>query len=333
MTANLTTNKSLFSNRVPAWHNLGFVAQTDMTAKEALSNIDSFEYAKIPLNVEIEGESIETGAWAIVNKTLKKFISTVSGFYEILQPVEIAESFDNGIQKPVETLGFLGKAGERVFLSWKLPAFDVNGDMVENFALVSVGYDGKTGASIHLTSVRVVCQNTFTQAVGESERNNGKIWTGRHNSKTLKQDLTEWFNHLPNLIARKTEENKYTFESLDTYKIDDTATLANVLFNIYPDPKPVPDYYPPQIKARKEAERELVAEKAKRDRLAVENLFNGQGTAINATAWGLFNAVTEYENYVRVEKKRAQESILWGNRANTMIKALETLKIIARKKQ
>jgi len=41
--------------------------------------------------------------------------------------------------------------------------------------------------------------------------------------------------------------------------------------------------------------------------------------------WGLFNSITEYENWGRMTKKPAEYSIVMGNRANTMAKAYNVI--------
>jgi hypothetical protein len=52
----------------------------------------------------------------------------------------------------------------------------------------------------------------------------------------------------------------------------------------------------------------------------------GIKTEIDATAYGLFNCVTEMENWVRVEKKPSGDSLIMGNRAKTMNRATSVLK-------
>jgi len=83
--------------------------------------------------------------------------------------------------------------------------------------------------------------------------------------------------------------------------------------------------YPSKLRDEKQEKIDMLAEKARNDRYLVEELFNGAGTQIDNSMWGLFNSITGYENWGRMTKKPAEYSIVMGNRANTMAKAYNVI--------
>ena len=332
MSANLFNNR-FYGNREPAWHGLGVVSDTDRNAQEALSILGSYFIEKRPVTIFMNGENVETGDYALVRSAVpddqkEKNFGYATKWYNIVQPDTIAQLFDDNVKTCVETMGMLG-SGEKVFLTWVMPSLDIKGDEVKTYGFVACGYDGKFGASLSLVTTRVVCQNTFNIAIAQSESSQtsgrGRVYTGKHNSTNVARDLGIWMEHVQEKALGKVNVLQESFVQMAEKPVDDTASLANLLFQIYPDPKEVPADYPEKLRGEKQVKVDDLMEKATNDRRLVEALFNGEGTAINATAWGLFNAVTEYENWGRSTKKPAEYSILMGNRANTMANAYQTI--------
>jgi len=332
MVANLFGNR-FYGNREPAWHKLGFTSDVDRNAQEALGILGSYWIEKRPITVYLNETNQEVGDYALVRSPVpddpkEKIFGYCTKQYTIVQPDMICQLFDDNVKdQPVETLGMLGH-GEKIFLTWTLPQdIDVKGDKVKTYGFVACGYDGKFGASLSLVTTRVVCQNTFSIAINESESSHsketgrGRVYTGRHNSSNVARDLGIWMEHIQDNALAKVAEAQECFVKMEETPLDNTESLANLLFNIYPDPKPLPADYPERLRVEKQPLIDELIKKAGEDRMTVENLFNGGGTAINATAWGLFNAVTEMENWARDTRKPAEYSLLLGNRAKTMAHA------------
>jgi phage/plasmid-like protein (TIGR03299 family) len=325
-----------YGNRIPAWHRLGIVSQQDESAIDVLKQLGDYTIEKRPVFVTLNGQNQETGDFALIRSATKEDQKEVNfGYctkqYAVMQPKEIAEIFDDSVKQPVETMGMLG-SGEKLFLTWKLPDIDVKSDdKVQTYGFVASGYDGKFGSSLSVVTTRVVCQNTFNIAIneGESQKYNdtgkGKVWSGRHNSSNMKRDLSIWMEHVQEKALRKSEEIKESLEAMALYSIGSTTQLADILFSVYNDPQPLPADYPSKLRDEKQEKIDMLAEKARNDRYLVEELFNGAGTQIDNTMWGLFNSITEYENWGRMTKKPAEYSIVMGNRANTMAKAYNVI--------
>jgi Domain of unknown function (DUF932) len=334
MSANLFGNR-FYGNREPAWHKLGFVSDIDRNAQEALGIIGSYWIEKRPVTITMNGAPVEVGDYALVRSAVPDDPKELNfGYctknYNIVQPDSITRLFDDNVKQPVETLGMLGK-GEKIFLTWKLPLIGVNGDNVQTFGFVACGYDGKYGASLSIVTTRVVCENTWRAAIQESEANKsqdgsrGRVFAGKHNSANVERDLGIWMEHTQERALAKTSEMETKFTAMDNIKIEDAGVLAGLLFQIYPDPKPLPEDYPDKLRGEKQAKIDEQAEDAECNRNAIEALFNGQGTAINATGWGLFNAVTEFNNYGGMVKKPVEYSILMGNRDKVMTHAFNVI--------
>jgi hypothetical protein len=346
MSAGLMSDNSMFSFEEYPWHRLGTVSQEAMEAEAALALIDSPWYEKRPVTVNLDGIPVEFGDYAIVRSPIpsdpkERVVGTVKKNYQILQPDAIARAFDTNVNQYVETLGFLGTNGNKMFATWKLPSFNVGtkNDEIRLFGFIAAGYDGKFGASLNIVTVRVVCANTFSMAIGEVEGKKetrkdsrvGRVWSGRHNSLNLERDLSLWLAHVQDRAIEETNQASATFNFMAGVAIKGQKAVNAILNDIYPDPKPVSDNYPSRLLVEKQAKNAKIAADAARDRDRVSALFAGEGTEIDGSAWGLFNAVTEYENHGRMTKKPADYSLLLGNRAGTMQKAMNRILSYAEK--
>lgn len=332
MAHNIFSNR-FYGHRQPAWHGLGMVTQEDMTANEVLTALGGgYWFEKRPVTVFMNGENVEVGDYAIVRSPViddpvERNFGYVTKQYNIIQPLTICELFDENVKQPVETFGMLGK-GEKLFLTWKLPAFLVNGDEVNLNAFVACGYDGKFGASLYTVYTRVVCQNTFSIAVNEADNGKGyskKLWSGKHNSSNIERDLAIWLEHAQMSAENKAGIVREGFINMSNFEIKNKETVFGILRQIYPTPPALPADYPEKLRAEKQEDIDKQTEYAENDVESVFSLFEGEGTAIDATGWGLFNAVTEYENWGRMTRKAPEYSIVLGNRANTMNKAMDII--------
>jgi hypothetical protein len=321
---------NVYLDKEPAWHGLGYVSQKEMGAVEAMGVLEGVFYEKRPIYIFLNNVQTETDDLAIIRSPIpsdpfEKVVGFCKKGYNVVQPLEICEKFDLGTKSPVETLGFLGKNGEKLFLTWKMPSFDVQGDEIKLYGFVACGYDGLFGLSLHIVTVRVVCNNTFTMAIQESESSKkdggGKIWSGRHNTKTIANDLGIWMEHIQERAIQKSNTAANIFNTMAGKALKDKDEVYKLLFQIYPYKDKLPEDYPDQLRGREEDKIEVSIQKSEKDVDAVYKLFNGEGIAIEKNGFGLFNSVTQFENHVRVQKKPVNYSLLFGNRAKTMTRA------------
>lgn len=322
MAHNLFGNR-FYGHRQPAWHKLGLVTQEDMSGVDALTALGGgYYFEKRPVTVLMNGQMSETGDYAlirsaVVDDPMERNFGYVTKRYNIIQPLEICEIFDQNVNKPVETLGMLGK-GERLFLTWELPTIDVKGDEVKQYGFTAIGYDAKFGYSLYVTNTRVVCQNTWNAAVSSEDN---RLFAGKHNSTKVGRDLAIWMEHAQNSAQMKSLEYAGVFNKMAETPLTEKEEVYNMLFGIFPDPKPLPADYPNKLRDEKQTVIDEQAEKAEEIRNGIFGLFDGQGTAITGDVWGLWNATTEYFNWGQASKKPVEYSIMLGNRANQMNKA------------
>lgn len=330
MADNIFGNR-FYGHREPAWHGLGYVTDNDMTANEVLDIVGRYEFVKRPFYVQMNGQLQESDEFAIVRTVtnddpIERSFGTVTQWYNIVQPSTIADLFDDNVGRPVETMGMLGK-GEKLFLTWQLPTIDIRGDEIKMYGLVVSGYDGKYGANLHLTTIRTVCQNTLNIAVREVNESvgTGRVWSGRHNSKQVENHLGLWMEHIQVQAEAQAEITKNLFINLDRINIPDEQTAKNLLANIYPTPTAPSDNMPEVLFKEKLQKFETEFAKVEQQRSLAYDLFAGAGTDINDTAYGLLNAVTEFENWAGVIKKPINYSVMFGNRSNNMTRALSVV--------
>ena len=330
MAHNIFGNR-FYGHREEAWHKLGFVTDSDMTANEVMDKFGRYEFVRRPIEIELNGGMQPTGDYAIVRTPTfgdnqERSFGYITKRYNIIQPSDVCNLFDDNVSEPVETMGMLGQ-GEKLFLTWRLPTIDINGDEIKMYGLVAVGYDGKYGANLHVVTTRTVCQNTLNIAVSENNANigTGKVWSGRHNSKNVGRNLGIWMEHVQEQALQQADIVTNLFKRFDEVKVEDDNVAKALFAKVYPMPDALPHSYPAKLVDEKQATIDAKIEQAEKDRSLAYELFAGAGTSIQPTAFGILNAVTEYENWGGMIKKPIEYSVMFGNRSNNMNRALQVV--------
>jgi hypothetical protein len=324
-------NSRFWSLLVKPWHSLGIVAQEEMTAQEAWSTLMPYDFDRRDVTVLLNGIQTKIGE-AIVrtpvpDDPIERSFGIVQEGYQLITPQIICETYDAVSIRPVETIGALGK-GEQFFLSCKLPDYDIKGEQVEQYLLIYSPYENGKAIKVVSTPVRVVCQNTLTMGMSRSTQ----IYSGWHNNKDLQTELKIWLEHA---IVKGEEQGgliKQWFDVLARYQLE-VKQATEMLFDVYPDPIPLPSDYPFKLREKKEKEINAKAEIAERNRSLVMELFEGAGHGLNnpdiaGTTWAWYNAVADYEDH-RESKKSPYESILVGPRAVSKSTAFEVAYSVA----
>jgi phage/plasmid-like protein (TIGR03299 family) len=150
-----------------AWHGLGSYVNEALTAEQAIV-MGGMDYQVKKKNITVAGGKTIPGYFATERQDTKDVLGIVSKDYHIVQNREAFTFFDSIIDKGeaiYQTAGVLGK-GERIFVTAKLPSdILVQGEVVENYLLLTSGHDGKSAIQVGFTPVRVVCNNTLTAAL------------------------------------------------------------------------------------------------------------------------------------------------------------------------
>lgn len=239
--------------------------------------------------------------------------------YTLLTPQDFCQIWDNSVPQSLETLGILGH-GEEMFLTIKLPSVSIKGDDVDNYLLAVNDMSGKEKMLVKVTSVRVVCQNTLMVAKGQSTL----AYKIAHNAE-IKETLHDNLVNVFSSAVRKSEEISVIFKALANKRVtpEEIETVLNFSY-----PLPFLKENPTQ-EDRNFYER--IAEAMEARKLAALDLFRGRGKgseteAAVGTAWGLYNAITELENFREGHNdKTVSRGVLFGSRGYAMSSAYKAV--------
>lgn len=277
------------SLRKPAWHRLGQVIEEPIGAVEALNSIGSYSVTKENLFAHVDGEQVflPTKKKGLVAhfQNEQKCLGICDSRYEILQPHDIASVWDMTTSAHIETMGILSE-GRALFFSTKLPSYDVKGDEIENYLLVHSPMTPGQAASITVTPVRVVCQNTLSYGLTTAK--------GQHRILHTRGALNRYGSFLQNMwnnAIAKAETVQQALEVLASARVPNGPD--EFLECLLP--------YPNNMGNSPEKEEQL-KDSVDKKRLTIKSLYDGQARgyeteAFKGTLFGLYNSVAEYVDY------------------------------------
>jgi len=312
--------------RHPAWHDLGQVLNVPLPAVQAGGLVKLPTLRVEPVVGRDTGIITTYKALVGVEGDKQTVYSVVTNLYHEISHQTFLETWDRATNAYVETLGLLYK-GSTLFVTTRLPSFSVKGDEVEPYLLaVNPLVAGKV-VVVRKTPVRVVCNNTLEA----SGKNFLTEWRVVHYKNAVAQ-LESFLRNAVAQAAAEYETVKEVFELLASKKLQDEQS-KELFAGVYPDlPRPEAQLAklvdPSEEKNALEVlaawERENGAQVSHRE--TCYNLYQGRGlgsltTAAAGTAWGAYNAVVEYEQYL---KRYAQtSSFLFGAGAKRVERAYE----------
>lgn len=291
-----------FAGERPGWHMLGKDVGHAMTSREAIeaAGLSGWNLQAVPVYVQLEGDDggsnllTVPGRRAILRGLDNAILGTVGDRYQILHNEEAFEVTDGLLQDGVMTYSAAGALGigERVWLLARIgEAFEPReGDRVFPYLLFTSAHDGSGSALAKLTFTRVVCENTLNIALGGI----GQVVRVRHTA-TVKSRLEEGYK-LFGLVSKQSKRIAEVFKVMAETKATDEIKekVVNIL-------APMPA----------EAS-ESVEDKIRRERLHLWRLLNGATPAVQLadpeTVWGVFNAATEWIDWLEPRKGMDQNS-------------------------
>lgn len=171
MSHDITTTDRLVLAGAPAWHGLGTVLPERCTVDDARTLALPWDPVAVPLYVDkpLEGRKVPIAHRAVVRSDSGAVLGVVGPDYEVLGNGDIAGLIEalgaEGLA--VETAGSI-RGGREVFFLVDRGAFDVApGDTVRRYVLFTSAHDGTRAFRALPTTVRVVCANTLTVALGQ----------------------------------------------------------------------------------------------------------------------------------------------------------------------
>lgn len=314
MTANIQT--MAYVGEKP-WHGLGVECANAMTAEEAIkaSGLDW----RVSLEAIMTANGPVTGYNAVVREDNKKVLGIVQGRYHPLQNKEAFSFFDaivGGKEAIYQTAGALGE-GERIWLLAKLPGTIqiINDDITEKYLLLANSHDGTLKVTMMFTPIRVVCQNTLNGAVSSN--------AVRASLKHTRQ------------LGLKIQEVRDTLGMVNS-RFNEFAEIGKKLAVTQLTKEAFEGYAKKSLNVSETEDTDLPT-RTQNILDKVSELFEtGKGTEIKGvrgSAWGAYNAITEYVDFHRPTKGdigNRTKSLLFGSGANIKERAwAEAVSLIA----
>lgn len=329
----------------PAWHGLGLNVGDDAyaTASDAVAAIGGlYTVEKRKITISLNGEDTPTGYSAIVRGPIREdncerlFGRPVPDDYEVITPAQAVELYDNNIRDasgkiaPVETLGILGK-GDRLFISTKLPVtLDVKGDEVVTYLLYDNPMSWGNALGIYTTGIRTVCQNTLQAGISAAIEKR-KI----PHIQGATSVLADWLSGIYSRALVAAEELGTAYTKLANTRVNDLQ-VKWINEALYPLPKE-PSFRDTAKRGMEERFKayEYNVTYAMTQRRIVTNLFEGQGVgmdtdAVKGTAFGVYNAIAEFETYRRGDYATSTESLIAGERSRRIRTAFALCEVVDR---
>lgn len=313
---------SFYSKKEIAWHSLGEVGNAVVSEELILKSNANFIVGKENLYVNIDNQNILVdGSFATTRLDTNIPLGIVGRDYKVIQNLEVFKFFDDLVgmnHSYYETAGVLGK-GETVFVSMKFPEDEfsiIKDDNIENYIVITNSHDGKSSLKVLFTPIRVVCNNTLTMAL----KNSNCQYSIRHSG-----DIKYKMNILKELI--RTNHNYIDEIKNILTKIKDIKVTDSKAQNIIVDNFVNPEQY--RLYERNNYKYDDIEEISQRMKNTISSCldytYNGVGQNINVNSgYWLFNGVngfynnaknysnpeTRFKNVVETEGKKASEFVL-----------------------
>jgi phage/plasmid-like protein (TIGR03299 family) len=171
MSAELYEHDTLFSVRRIPWHGLGEILESNpQSAVEAIvaAGLD-WQVDKKPVYVD---DKVAKGYKANVRQDTGEVLGIVTDKYKIVQNSEafgFADYLLGDAAISYETAGSL-RNGRTVWALLNLPEYNLLGDKMASYLLLSNTHDGTAAIKVATVSVRVVCNNTLNAALSGATR-------------------------------------------------------------------------------------------------------------------------------------------------------------------
>jgi phage/plasmid-like protein (TIGR03299 family) len=325
-------SSGVFCYNKPAWHRLGVVVDGTLSAREAfrVANAD-FHVAGRPV-FDADMQPI-AGYQAITRMDTGRTLSVMTETYTPIQNeslIRIAEALHEDIN--MDAVCVLSD-GKKVTFTARIRGAEgdvVPGDPVQQYLIGCTSHDGSIPFQLLFSPIRVVCQNTLSAALGLASNQ-------RHQYNSIRirhtKNADSLIQRLPDLVDVRRRQFIGGLDELRHMAATpcSMAQFRQYISNIFADQLQgtVND-----VRGDKSTERPKVLE----DLAAWSSVllkFEGEAigsdlSASSGTAWGAYQAVTEYishdsgraKNPLNAARKRL-ESIYWGSASDQLTKAHE----------
>ncbi len=332
-------------NREAIWHDVGtqFEEARAITAEQALVEAGmTYGFTTQPLFYlnPLTNNYEQAPDQQIVLRTptdddpMFRPMSTVGKGYAVLQNHEIAQTLDGlGLTAkwPVDTCGSLAQ-GAKMFILLRETPYEIKGDAMQRFFLVSDGKDGQHGLHISVVHIRVVCANTLAAGLSNAFVD----VKFNHNAQTRAD-----FKTYARIIAQLEQAQNHVtrvFEQLAEHQVS-KADAQSIIRAAFPEPgmpqkAKIFEAYKDTMLVAEGAnislewdhvmrEHEVRREHAAALRTATTECYdrlNDEFHNIAGTAWAVINAVAEVQDNRAIGRRGGADALvtsrLFGSRMN-----------------
>lgn len=324
----------------PAWHGLG------VNVREAVSAAEAIVLAKLNWTIELwrlmaqsEGGVVAPADEnrAVVRTDTRAVLGVVGTRYRVFQNEHAFDFMDAVVgagQARYETAGSLN-GGRQVWMQCRIPKslWAAEGDETIPYVLLNNSHDGTGAIRIMPTTLRVVCNNTLRLSMKAGDRE--KSLSIRH-TESLRGKVAEARNKI-GLVVKE----------LDNYG-DVMKELADTPLSEHQVVEYVEEFFPTKVRPKEvdgeellnsildnsEVVKNLIAGHfAETERTARKNekildviLENHERDRARGTAWGAFNAVTQYVDHQQAGRGKTPEAVANNRLQNAWFGAGDQLK-------
>lgn len=306
-------NKAFFLSR-PAWHGLGTVLTDAPTIEQAWQLAYPHTLFELPLKAELEGTYTDVTSHKAIVRDDGQVLGVVGAKYELVQPIKAFEFFQPWLETDQVVLEAGGSLcnGSRMWALAKIKGAQrevAPNDAVNGYFLVYTSFDGSLSHGMQFTPVRVVCNNTLSEAKRGADSSNSR--SVRH-TKGMQAKIDRIRDSID--LARKSfDSDCQAYAQLAKARISKAQTIAYVRHVIEPE-------------GANSAENSTKLENKVQH---VLNLVSNQRNAelvpaIRGTAWEAYNAVTEYLTHEHGRNEDSRLNAQWfGDSAKLNRRALD----------
>lgn len=311
----ITIADRLAMYKEPGWHGLGEVISASLSGREAIDRYLGWRVVQEPVFTEIDGTKRVLPLKANIRSDTKDLLGVVSSDYVVVQNNDLgdfadallAEAKEEGVGVRMETCGSL-LGGRKVFLTLRpdreIRVGRTGQDVSIPLLTLLNGHDGSLAMSAAWTNVRVVCNNTYTSALGsiESDVSDGRAFRIRHMGKV--QDYLNTAKACLGLAIKGMERYQAAASKMADKKLN-KAEIRAYFEDVYRHTfGPIPEVIENEVHE---------VQKMKADAVIAEwtqlmgddtNLFDG----IEGTLWSAFNSITMWQDHKRAGEKSRVKS-------------------------
>lgn len=310
---------AVYANELP-WTKLGVVVRGELRSQVALDKggLD-FNVVKKPLfyaNGEIGGPNTQytqdPGSYALVREDTGARLGSAGSGYQVIQNREAFGFLDKLLEQYGATYESAGSlhGGQKIWLLAHMPkqAFTVNGsgDAIDPYVAFFNGHTGNSGCAwCYPTGVRIVCNNTLTLSLSKDKAKGikiahrgsikGKLVAAQDALGMAAGSFQVYKEQAETLYRKPMNVQGYANGVLDlVLKVTEAQALAgaDVLAAAIAETQAVQDF----DALRRKCERDIEHRSEILDDI-LDRYNSNTCDGIRGTAWGTFNAFTEYADH------------------------------------